>query len=257
MRNNENYPRSKGLFLSLPQRQTMVLSTESTIRELCSRTTPTSQFSSLHFIASTAIGAKSIETARALHSCFFVWITVATTLAALARVLAHTGKVAAPRGLYTYGRVGGAYLTGAGGATAASSPRAAVGGDRARTSPVTSLLCYGDLTPQKLLLMRHANLHSLTTRQGNSYWSIMIYVALRKRTLSHFSFKLKSSERAALLYASRGLTENRWTSADVGPSVLHSYITNSTVCSRQSNTHCICNTRSNILRLCLHCNIDL
>ncbi|CAH4038270.1 unnamed protein product [Pieris brassicae] len=39
----------------------MVLSTESTIRELCPSNTPTSQFSSLHFIASKAIGAKSIE----------------------------------------------------------------------------------------------------------------------------------------------------------------------------------------------------
>lgn len=55
----------------------------------------------------------------------------------------------------------------------ASSPRAAVGGARARTSPVTSLLCYGDLTPQKPSLMRYANLHSLTTRQRNSYRSIM------------------------------------------------------------------------------------
>lgn len=55
------YPRSNGLFLFLPQRQTIVLLTDNTIRELCSRTTPTSQFSSLHFIASTAIGAKSIE----------------------------------------------------------------------------------------------------------------------------------------------------------------------------------------------------
>lgn len=62
MQNDENYPRSKGLFLSLPHRQTMVLSTDNTIRELCSSTTPTSQFSSLHFIASTAIGEKSIET---------------------------------------------------------------------------------------------------------------------------------------------------------------------------------------------------
>ncbi|CAK1546206.1 unnamed protein product [Leptosia nina] len=39
----------------------MVLSTARTIRELCSSTTPTSQFTSLHFIASAAIGAKSIE----------------------------------------------------------------------------------------------------------------------------------------------------------------------------------------------------
>lgn len=68
MLNDENYPRSKGLFLSLPHRQTMVLLTDSTIRELCSSTTPTSQFSSLHFIASTAIGEKSIETrAQTLH----------------------------------------------------------------------------------------------------------------------------------------------------------------------------------------------
>lgn len=44
-----------------PQRQIIVLLTDKTIRELCSRTTPTSQFSSLHFIASKAIGAKSIE----------------------------------------------------------------------------------------------------------------------------------------------------------------------------------------------------
>lgn len=74
------YPRSKGLFLSLPHRQTMVLSTDSTIRELCSRITPTSQFSSLHFIASTAIGAKSIETrARTLHSrdTAFFWLRAA------------------------------------------------------------------------------------------------------------------------------------------------------------------------------------
>lgn len=177
MRNNKNYPRSKGLCLSLPQRQTMVLSTESTIRELCSRTTPTSQFSSLHFIASTAIGAKSIETARALHSCFFLFVTLAATmLAALARVLAHTGKLATPRVLYTYDRVDGEYLTG--GKATASLPRAAVGGDRTRTSPVTSLLCYGDLTPQKPSLMRHVNLHSLTTHDRNSYWSFMKSVAL-------------------------------------------------------------------------------
>lgn len=61
MHNDVIYPRSKGLFLSLPQRQTMVLFTDSTMSELRSRTTPTSQFSSLHFIASTAMGAKSIE----------------------------------------------------------------------------------------------------------------------------------------------------------------------------------------------------
>lgn len=69
LRQNKNYPRSKGLFLSFPHRQTMVLLSDSTIRELCSRITPTSQFSSLHFIASTAIGAKSIETrAQTLHT---------------------------------------------------------------------------------------------------------------------------------------------------------------------------------------------
>ncbi|CAH2233859.1 jg18644 [Pararge aegeria aegeria] len=39
----------------------MVLLTDRTIRELCSSTTPTSQFSSLHFIASQAIGVKRIE----------------------------------------------------------------------------------------------------------------------------------------------------------------------------------------------------
>lgn len=55
------YPRSNGLCLFLPQRQTIVLLTDRTIRELCSSTTPTSQFSSLHFIASKAIEAKSIE----------------------------------------------------------------------------------------------------------------------------------------------------------------------------------------------------
>ncbi|CAB3239416.1 unnamed protein product [Arctia plantaginis] len=45
----------------------MVLLTDNTIKELRSSTTPTSQFSSLHFIASTAIGEKSIETAQTLH----------------------------------------------------------------------------------------------------------------------------------------------------------------------------------------------
>lgn len=65
-----NYPRSKGLFLSLPQRQTMVLLYDNTMSELRSRTTPTSQFSSLHFIASMAIGAMSIET-RTLRVIFW------------------------------------------------------------------------------------------------------------------------------------------------------------------------------------------
>lgn len=102
---------------------------------------------------------------------FFVQLTKAATWAALARVLAQTGKLATPRVLYTYGRVGVDYLTGA--AAAASSPRAAVGGNRARTSPVTSLLCYGDLTPQKPSLMYYVSLHSLTTLTRNSYRSFM------------------------------------------------------------------------------------
>ncbi|GBP38316.1 hypothetical protein EVAR_29260_1 [Eumeta japonica] len=41
----------------------MVLLSDSTISELCSSTTPTSQFSSLHFIAAAAIGAKSMKAA--------------------------------------------------------------------------------------------------------------------------------------------------------------------------------------------------
>lgn len=163
-----NYPRSKGLFQSLPQRQTMVLLTDNTIRELCSRTTPTSQFSSLHFIASTAIGAKSIETlAQALHSCFLGFVCLGMKprrrrephWRAFWRRLANWQRV-----LYTYGRPSGDYLTGGAAAATASKPRAAVGGDRARTSPVTSLLCYGDLTPHcESPTTCHSNLHSVVT----------------------------------------------------------------------------------------------
>ncbi|CAH2071049.1 unnamed protein product, partial [Iphiclides podalirius] len=57
--NNPLYPRSNGSLLTRPQRQTMVLSTDSTMRESRPRTAPTSQLASLHFIA-LAIGAEGM-----------------------------------------------------------------------------------------------------------------------------------------------------------------------------------------------------
>lgn len=115
-----SYPRSNGSFLSLPQRQTIVLLTERTIRELRSSTTPTSQFSSLHFIASTAMGARGIESgARTRKRGGQRWAAVSGTSAgraaaaawgARARVLAQTaGQPALSHG--RRGRHDGDYLT--------------------------------------------------------------------------------------------------------------------------------------------------
>lgn len=127
-----SYPRSKGLSLLRPQRQTIVLFSESTIKELCSNTTPTSQFSSLHFIASKAIGAKSIERRAQTLDTELGWAakrqrgTPDTFWRRLRFTrLLHTADTAvtlAPR------RNGGWRL------------------NRTRASPVTLLLCYGGST---------------------------------------------------------------------------------------------------------------
>lgn len=106
----------------------MVLSVDRTIRELCSRITPTSQFSSLHFIASTAIGAKSIEkqfdtgTSHERHGYS------ATGDGRGSAPTNWRSSEPPPRVFNTHVRSNVDYLT-AGATVAAPPPRAAVGGD--------------------------------------------------------------------------------------------------------------------------------